>query len=80
MWIPAKARMRRQCLEWRESPLTLSFSPWEKEPSNYPQRALGRPLSQGERDRVRGDSLHSRHHPRLVPPDAFQDNKLGAFQ
>ena len=40
-------------------PLILSFSPWKKEPSNCPQRIFWRPLSHGERVRVRGDSLSS---------------------
>ena len=36
------------------TPLILSFSPWEKGPLNYPQQEFWRPLSHGERDRVRG--------------------------
>ncbi len=37
-----------------ESPLILSFSPWEKGPLNRARRLRWRPLSHGERDRVRG--------------------------
>ena len=40
-----------------ESPLILSFSPWEKGPLNCPQRKFWRSLSHGERDRVRGGTL-----------------------
>ena len=36
------------------SPLILSFSPREKGPLNSPRSAQHRPLSHGERDRVRG--------------------------
>ncbi len=40
-----------------ESPLILSFSPWEKGPLNRARRLRWRPLSHGERDRVRGGTL-----------------------
>jgi hypothetical protein len=40
-------------LELSGSPLTLSLSPWERERQLQPS-SKG-PLSQGERDRVRGD-------------------------
>ena len=42
-----------------ESPLTLSFSPWEKGRLNDARSVQHRPLSHGERDRVRG--VTSRH-------------------
>ena len=38
------------------TPLTLSLSPWERGPLNYPQWEFRRSLSHWERDRVRGDS------------------------
>jgi hypothetical protein len=38
----------------RLAPLILSFSPWEKGRLNSAQSVQHRPLSQGERDRVRG--------------------------
>ena len=40
-----------------ESPLILSFSPWEKGRLNNARSVPHRPLSQGERDRVRGETL-----------------------
>jgi hypothetical protein len=48
-------------IELKVQPLILSFSLWEKEPSNYPQRDFWRPLSQRERDRVRGCTLNKGH-------------------
>ncbi|MGO8955190.1 MAG: hypothetical protein ACLPWS_03475 [Rhodomicrobium sp.] len=39
-----------------ESPLILSFSPWEKERLNVDLSVQQRPLSHGERDRMRGES------------------------
>jgi hypothetical protein len=36
------------------APLILSFSPWEKGRLNSARSVQHRPLSQGERDRVRG--------------------------
>ncbi|MGO8954701.1 MAG: hypothetical protein ACLQF2_15450, partial [Rhodomicrobium sp.] len=35
----------------------LSFSPWERGRLNKAQRSQHRPLSHGERDRVRGGAL-----------------------
>ena len=40
-----------------ESPLILSFSPWEKGRQNNARSVPHRPLSHGEKDRVRGGTL-----------------------
>jgi hypothetical protein len=54
------------------SPLILSFFPWEKGPQNYPQWMLWRPLSQGERDRVRGDALGIIRNIWIQSPESFR--------
>jgi HlyD family secretion protein len=48
--------------ELSATPLTLSLSPWERGPSNSARSVPHRPLSHGERDRVRGVAIRSRQN------------------
>ncbi len=48
------------------SPLTLSFSPWERGPLNYPQRKFWRPFSHGEKDRMRGGAPGAGALPQVI--------------
>ena len=53
----AHGMMHRSASWTRVTPLILSFSPWEKGRLNSARSVQHRPLSHGERDRVRGNAL-----------------------